>query len=61
MLWALASEAVLLAGFLFIPPVASLLGQAPPEPIGWLVAALTAPALLAVDALHKRWQSRRTE
>jgi magnesium-transporting ATPase (P-type) len=49
-----AAELVLLAGFLFIPPVAILLGQAPPTVIGWAVAATAAPAVLLADALWKR-------
>jgi magnesium-transporting ATPase (P-type) len=49
-----ALELLLLAAFLFIPSLATLLGQSPPPWQGWLVAALTAPVVLAVDALHKR-------
>ncbi len=42
---------------LFIPPIADELGQAPPPAIGWVVAALAAVAVLAVDALDK-WHRR---
>jgi calcium-translocating P-type ATPase len=50
---AVAAELLALVGFLFIPPVASLLGHAPPPLWGWAVAALAIPALLAADAVHK--------
>jgi magnesium-transporting ATPase (P-type) len=46
-------ELVLLGGCLFIPPLAVLLGHAPPPMAGWIVAALTAPAVLIADALYK--------
>jgi magnesium-transporting ATPase (P-type) len=46
-------ELLLLALLLFLDPLASLLGQAPPTAIGWLVAALAAPAVLLADAAHK--------
>ena len=53
LLYAVATELVALAGFLFVPPVAALLGHAPPPPWGWVVAALAVPAVLAADAAHK--------
>ena len=49
----------LLACLLFIPPVASVLGQAPPPPAGWVVAGSGVPVMLAVDALHKSVRRRR--
>lgn len=52
-------ELALLVGFVYIAPLAALLGQAPPPAVGWAVALLAAPAVLATDALHKRY-SRRT-
>jgi magnesium-transporting ATPase (P-type) len=55
-------EIALLLALLYTEPVAAVLGQAPPPPIGWAVALLTAPALIAADALQKslaRWRSRR--
>jgi magnesium-transporting ATPase (P-type) len=57
----IAVELVLLAALLYVEPVALLLGQAPPPPIGWVLALLTAPALIAVDALHKArtWRPAR--
>jgi magnesium-transporting ATPase (P-type) len=56
---AVVVELLLLAGFLFIRPVAELLDQAPPSVAGALVAVCAAPAVLAVDALHKGWRIRR--
>jgi magnesium-transporting ATPase (P-type) len=51
---AVLCEAVMLAGFLYVPPLAQLLGHAPPNTIGFLVALLAFPAVLAADAMHKR-------
>jgi magnesium-transporting ATPase (P-type) len=61
LLWALAAEALLFAAFLGIPFLADQLRQSVPSVEGWAVAVMTAPAVLAVDALYK-WQvrSRRT-
>jgi calcium-translocating P-type ATPase len=56
---AVAVELVMLAGFLFIPPVASLLDQAVPPGPAFVVAALAAPAVLGADALHKHFRRRR--
>ena len=56
---AIGVEIVLLASFLLFPPLAGLLGQGPPPPAGWLIAALAAPAVLAADLGHKRWVKRR--
>jgi magnesium-transporting ATPase (P-type) len=50
---AVVAEILLLGLLLFLEPVAALLGQAPPTPLGWLVAALAAPAVLLADAAHK--------
>jgi magnesium-transporting ATPase (P-type) len=58
LLGAVAAELLALVAFLFVPPVASLLGHAPPPLWGWAVATLAIPAVLAADALHK-WQRRR--
>lgn len=51
---AVLAELVMLAAFLYIPPLAHLLGQSPPSLIGVLAALLTAPAVLAADTVHKR-------
>ncbi|HEX6257387.1 MAG TPA: cation-transporting P-type ATPase [Euzebyales bacterium] len=44
--------------FLFLPVAGDALGHAPPAVSGWTVAALAAPAVIAVDALDK-WRRRR--
>jgi magnesium-transporting ATPase (P-type) len=46
-------ELLLLGVLVFVPPLATLLGQAPPLMAGWLVAALAAPAVLLADAAQK--------
>ena len=53
LLWAVGVELIALAGFLLIPPVANLLGQAFPPLAGFVVAVLAAPLVLGVDRLHK--------
>jgi magnesium-transporting ATPase (P-type) len=57
---AVLTEVVALAMFLFIPPVAATLGQAPPPLVGGLMAVLAVPAVLAVDGLQKHRQSGRS-
>ena len=52
-------EILLLGLLLFVEPLASLLGQAPPTALGWVVAALAAPAVLLADAAHKREMAAR--
>ena len=59
LLWAVAVELVALAGFLLVPPVARLLGQAVPPIAGLTVAALAAPLVLLFDAVHKRVRANR--
>ena len=59
LLGAVAVELALLAGFLLIPPVASILDHAPPPAAGLLAAVLTAPAVLGADAVHKRARAGR--
>jgi len=51
---AVAVEAAMLALFLYVPPVARLLGQTAPNAAGYLVALLAAPAVLLMDGLQKR-------
>jgi magnesium-transporting ATPase (P-type) len=48
-----AVELLLLAGSLYVPPIAAVLGQAPPPAAAWGVILLAAPALLAADAIHR--------
>ncbi len=50
---AVLAELGMLAAFLYIPPLAHLLGQSPPVAAGFLAAVLAAPAVLAVDTLQK--------
>jgi hypothetical protein len=38
---------------LSIPPLARIVGQAPPTALGWFLAALTVPAVMLIDALWK--------
>jgi magnesium-transporting ATPase (P-type) len=51
---AVIAELAMLAVFLFVGPVAHLLGQAPPSLVGFAVALAGMPALLLVDAGAKR-------
>ncbi len=59
LLVAVAAELSLLMAFLFTGPIAGVLDQAPPPLAGAGVAALAAPAVLAADALHKRWRRQQ--
>jgi magnesium-transporting ATPase (P-type) len=56
---AVAVELLLLGGFLFIPPIASLLDQAVPPLPAFVVAMAAAPAVLTADAVHKWYRARR--
>ena len=58
LLVAVATEALMLVGFLFIGPVASVLGHAPPPPTGILVAALSIPAVFAADTIRRHVTAR---
>jgi magnesium-transporting ATPase (P-type) len=46
---------------LLVAPIALVLGHASPPPAGWAVALLSAPLVLAVDAVDKRVRARRRE
>jgi len=59
LLWAVGVEMIVLAGFLLVPPVARLLDHAFPPLEGLAVAALAAPSVLLVDAVHKHARARR--
>jgi magnesium-transporting ATPase (P-type) len=59
MLGAVGAELLMLVGFLFVGPVADLLGQAPPTIVGLAVAATAIPAVLLVDATQKAVLRRR--
>ncbi|WP_280217167.1 cation-translocating P-type ATPase [Nocardia neocaledoniensis] len=54
-----AIEIGLLVVFLWVPPLPTLLGGAPPGPLGWVLAAGAIPALLAADTAHKALRYRR--
>ena len=58
LLGALAVELVVLAFFLGVPPIAALLGGAPPTALGWALAALAVPAVLLADAVQKLLRRR---
>ncbi|HZP31323.1 MAG TPA: cation-transporting P-type ATPase [Acidimicrobiia bacterium] len=54
LLGALVAELAMLAGFLYIPPLADLLDQAPPSWAGFAVALFAVPAVVLADTIHKR-------
>ncbi|MEO5900301.1 MAG: HAD-IC family P-type ATPase, partial [Ilumatobacteraceae bacterium] len=54
LLWGVATELLVLALFLTVPPIARLLSQAFPPLAGLAVALAAAPAVLLVDRAHKR-------
>ncbi len=59
LLGAIVAEVAMLATFLYLPPLADLLDQAPPTAIGLGVAGLAIPAVLAADTIQKavlRWR-----
>src|SRR5690606_7566588 len=58
LLGAAAAELALLGVFLALPAAADVLEHAPPTPIGWLLAAAAAPAVLLVDAGQKAIRRR---
>jgi magnesium-transporting ATPase (P-type) len=59
LLGAIAAELGMLAAFLFIPPLADLLGQSPPSWAGFGAALLAIPAVLTADAAQKAVRRRR--
>jgi calcium-translocating P-type ATPase len=60
LLVAVTVEMLLLGVFLFVRPLALLLGQAPPNKTGFLIGMLAFPAVLFADAIQKRWKARYT-
>ncbi|TQJ36659.1 cation-translocating P-type ATPase [Arthrobacter sp. SLBN-122] len=58
LLWAVPAELAVLAVCLFVPYLAALLGQAPPTPMGLVLALLAAPAVLLADWIHKAVRGR---
>ena len=55
----IAAELAMLTGFLYIPPIADLLDQAPPSWAGFAVALLAIPAVLVADTALKSAIRRR--
>ena len=53
LLGAIAAELGMLAGFLFIPPLADLLDQSPPSWWGFTIALIALPAVLVADTVQK--------
>ncbi|MFB0838408.1 cation-translocating P-type ATPase [Arthrobacter sp. E44] len=58
LVWAVLAELAILAACLYVPYLATLLGQAPPTPAGFLLALLAAPAVLLADWIHKTARGR---
>jgi len=58
LVWAVLGELAVLAVCLFVPYLATLLGQAPPPPLGLALALLAAPAVLLADWIHKAVRAR---
>jgi hypothetical protein len=56
---AVLCEGAMLAGFLYVAPLARLLGQASPNRLGYVMAAFAVPAVLMADAMHKRYRRKR--
>lgn len=56
---AVTAELGLLILLLYVPPIATILGQAGPPAAGYAVAAAAIPAVLVTDALHKRLHRAR--
>jgi hypothetical protein len=53
LLFAIASELLMLIVFVGIPQVASVLGSAWPSAFGWAAAATAIPILIMADTIHK--------
>jgi len=53
------AELAMLVTFLYVPAVADLFDQAGPTSVGFAVALLAMPAVIAVDAIHKHFLRRR--
>ncbi|MEC5193322.1 MULTISPECIES: cation-translocating P-type ATPase [unclassified Arthrobacter] len=59
LIWAVLAELGLLAVFLFLGPLAALLGHAPPSPGGLAVALAAIPGVLLADWLYKTVRHHR--
>ncbi|MDV8147549.1 cation-transporting P-type ATPase [Arthrobacter sp. B10-11] len=60
LVWAVLAELGLLLVFLFVSPIATLLGHAPPSSGGLAVALAAIPAVIVADWLYKVVRHRRT-
>lgn len=56
--YAVGFELVMLAVFLFLPPLPELLGGHAPSALGWGMALLAAPAVLIADGAQKALRAR---
>lgn len=54
LLGAIAVEAAFLLLFVAFPPLTAVLGGTFPSPVGWALALLAIPVMIAADAAHKR-------
>jgi magnesium-transporting ATPase (P-type) len=59
LLFAVATEVVLLLGFVGVPPAARVLGGTWPTPLGWALSLAAMGLLLLTDTVHKRLTRRR--
>ena len=60
LLKAIGIEVAALLVFVGVVPVAEVLGQAWPRLLGWGMALLAIPAVLAADTVYKHWIGRRS-
>lgn len=60
LLGAVGTELVLLAVFLVVPPLPTLLGGSMPDLGGWLLAAAAVPLVLLADTVDKALRARRS-
>ncbi|MBI3214065.1 MAG: cation-transporting P-type ATPase [Mycobacterium sp.] len=56
-----AAEIGILLVLLYVPPIAALLGQAGPPPLGYALAAVAVPAVVLADATHKLFRQHRID
>ena len=59
LVYAVTAELALLLLFLHFRPLAAILGHSPPTLVGAACALLAFPAVVLLDALHKRIRNRR--
>jgi magnesium-transporting ATPase (P-type) len=59
LLFAVATEVLLLLGFVGVPPIARVLGGTWPTPLGWALGLAAMGLLLLADSVHKRLTRER--